>query len=160
MPHPLPWIQRTFQFTDPVEIYPDVIERFRGAPARIEDRLRGLTREVLIGTDGRGWSIQENIGHLLDLEPLLDGRIDDFLAGKALLRAADMTNLATRQARHNGREIGDLLGAFRAAREHIVARLESLSSAQFALVAEHPRLKQRMRLIDAVSFACAHDDYH
>lgn len=160
MPHPLPWIQRKFSFTDPVGVYPDIIERCRGVPARIEDRVRGLPREVLTGTDGGGWSIQQNIGHLLDLEALLDGRIDDFLAGEPVLRAADMQNRATIDADHNTREIGGLLAEFRAARERIVGRLESLTPADFGRAARHPRLDQPMRLVDAVAFACAHDDYH
>ena len=159
MPAKLPWIQRSFTFDVPVEIYPDVVERFRGTPARVEDRVRGLSRAALTRSDG-GWSIQENVGHLLDLEAVFGGRIDDFLAGKAVLRAADITNRVTNEARHNEREIGELLGAFRREREGQAARLEGLSAGEFSRVSEHPRLKQKMRLVDAVAFVCAHDDYH
>ena len=30
----LPWVERTFTFDFPVEIYPDVVERFRGGVTR------------------------------------------------------------------------------------------------------------------------------
>jgi len=155
----LPWIERNFSFPDDTRTHPDVIERFRGTPARIEDRLRNVPREVLTRTDG-GWTILQNIGHLLDLESLWDGRLDDFLAGKPDLRPADMTNLKTREAGHNQRELSDLLGAFRRERLRQAARLESLSEADFSRISIHPRLKTPMRLVDAVAFVCAHDDYH
>jgi hypothetical protein len=124
----LPWVERKFVFEFPVETWPDVVERFRGLPARIEDKIRGLSREALTWSDG-GWSIQENIGHLLELESVFGRRIDDFLAGKPILSAADMSNRAT-------------------------------ADADFARVSEHPRLKQKLRLIDAITFVCLHDDYH
>ncbi|MFM9995587.1 MAG: DinB family protein [Phycisphaerales bacterium] len=160
MPGKLPWVQRTFTFDYPVEVYPDVIDRFRGTPARIEDKVRRLPTAALTFSDGRGWTIQENIGHLLDLEPLWDGRLDDFLAGRAALRAADMTNAATRAAGHNARPIADLLGEFRASRERQAARVDALDESDFARTAVRPRLQQPMRLVDALAFVCAHDDYH
>ena len=33
----LKWTDRTFQFTFPVEVYPEMIERLRGTPARLEE---------------------------------------------------------------------------------------------------------------------------
>lgn len=155
----VPWFERTFSFEYPVGVYPDVVERFRGAPARVEERVRGLPPAVLTRSDG-GWSIQENIGHLLDLETLFNGRIEDFLSGAPTLRAADLTNRATHEAGHNRREIGEITRAFRREREAAAARLDGLQEADFARVSVHPRLKVPMRLVDAVSFVCAHDDYH
>ena len=157
----LPWFERTFSFDFPVEIYPDVIERFRGTPARLEERVRGVPRGVLTRREREGtWSVQENVGHLLDLESLWDRRLGDFLAGKPELSAADVTNRATHEAGHNEREIGELLAGFRAHRMRQVAALEGLRMEDFARTALHPRLKQPMRLVDAVTFVCAHDDYH
>jgi uncharacterized damage-inducible protein DinB len=155
----LPWVERKFSFEFDVRTYPDVVERFRGTPARIDERARGLSREVLTKSDG-GWSIQENVGHLVDLEPLWDGRLADFLDGKTILRAADITNQATVRAGHNSKDIAELTRAFRFHRERQAARLDGLSLAEFSRVAEHPRLKVPMRLVDAVAFVCAHDDYH
>jgi len=155
----LPWIERTFSFPDDPRTYPDVLERFRGTPARLEERVRNVPRETLTCSDG-GWTILQNVGHLLDLEPLWDGRLEDFLAGKPELRAADMTNLTTREAGHNQREPADLLGEFRRERARQAARLDALAEPDFSRVSVHPRLKTPMRLVDAVAFVCAHDDYH
>lgn len=156
----LPWVERTFSFTCQLATYPDVVERFRGTPARIDEKVRVLPREVLTRSDGKGWTIQENIGHLLDLETLFDGRLDDFLAGAPMLRAADMSNRATKEGGFNAREIHDLLREFRRAREHQAERLDALEESDFARISTHPRLKIPMRLIDAVTFVCQHDDYH
>ncbi len=156
----VPWIERRFTFDFPVGLWPDILERLRGVPARIEDRVRRCPAPILTRREANSWSIQENIGHLLDLEPLGEKRIDDFLAGKSVLRAADMTNRATNEAHHNERSITTLLGAFRAAREHLVTRLEGLADADFARTSLHPRLRQELRLVDWMAFCAAHDDYH
>jgi uncharacterized damage-inducible protein DinB len=157
----LPWTQRRFTFDFPVEIYPDVIERLRGLVPRIEDKVRGLSRDVLTRREKEGtWSIQENIGHLLDLEPLGFRRLDEYLSGTTTLSAADMNNKKTDEARHNERAIDELLDELRSDRARFVARLDALSDADFVRTAIHPRLAQPMRMVDWLAFIAAHDDYH
>lgn len=156
----LTWFKRQFNFDYPVDFYPDIIERLRGTPARLADRLAGLSPNVLTRRDGETWSIQENAGHLLDLDELHMGRIDDFLAGVKVLRAADTTNRKTQEAGHNSRPIADILRDFRRERMRFVARVEGLRPEDFARTAEHPRLKTPMRLVDCLTFFACHDDYH
>ena len=72
----IPWIKRTFDFDLPVELWPEILERLRGTPARVEDLVRGLSVEALTWHDGKGWSMQENIGHLMNVEELWLGRLD------------------------------------------------------------------------------------
>lgn len=155
------WIERTFRFDFPVEKWPDLLERVRGTPARIEERVRGLSREQLTWRPtGGGWSIQENIGHLIDLGCLPTRRIAQIFAGEKALIAADMENKATRDADHNARPIADLLAEFRADRANLVTQFEALSDADWARSALHPRLKQPMRIVDIAYFDAEHDDYH
>lgn len=156
----IPWMQRVFTFAFPPGFYWEVIERLRGTPARLEDRVRGVSVEVLTRRDGDHWSIQENAGHLFDLEALLEGRLEEFLAGAEMLRAADLTNRVTATAGHNDKPIDQILSAFRARRLGNVARLEALDSDRFARTAFHPRLQVPMRLIDMLEFMANHDDYH
>lgn len=160
MTTPLPWIKRTFSFDFPVGWYPDVVERFRGMPARAEDRVRRTPPALLTRRDGETWSIQENLGHLLDLEELFQRRISEFQAGAAVLSPADMANRATHEARHNDRPVAEILQALRRERERAAERLDGLAEADFARTSLHPRLRTPMRLVDAVCFACCHDDYH
>jgi len=157
---PLRWTDRHFTFNLPEELFPLVVERLRGTPARIEDKVRDLSPTVLTRRDGDAWSIQEHVGHLLDLDELHDGRLDDFLAGATVLRAADMGNRKTHEAHHNERPLADLLAAFRRERERFVARLDAWDPGLVSLTALHPRLNQPMRVIDMAFFTAEHDDHH
>lgn len=154
------WFDRKFVFDAPTWMYPNLVERLRGTPARLEDRCASLSRRELVRTHDEAWSIQENVGHLLDLEELWRDRLDDFLRGSHKLREADLTNRATHEADHNSRDIGDLLAAFRAARLAMVERLEGADDELVERVAEHPRLRQPMRLLDHLHFVAEHDDHH
>lgn len=164
MPNRIPWNSRTFRFDFPVDLFPEIVERARGLPARAEDLVRGVAARVLTRREppprDATWSIQENLGHLADLDGLFMGRLDDYEAGAAVVRAADMSNRATLEAEHNGRPIGEVLARLRRGRERIAARLEAMEPAMFARVAVHPRLKVPMRLVDCVWFQAEHDDYH
>ena len=154
------WTDRRFNFDFPAGIYPEMIERIRGTPARLEELLAGLSREKLTTqVDGR-WSMQENAGHLLDLESLVQQRIEAYLAANETLHAADMSNRKTYEANHNEVPIDSILKAFRAARHGIVQRLEGFDADLFARSALHPRLNVQMRLVDMLFFQAEHDDYH
>jgi hypothetical protein len=154
------WTERRFNFDFPAGIYPEMIERVRGTPARLEDLLTGLLQETLTAqVDGR-WSMQENAGHLLDLESLVSQRIDEYLAGNQSLHAADMSNRKTFEASHNNVPLSSILKAFRTVRHDIVRRLESFDADLFERAALHPRLNMQMRLVDMLFFQAEHDDYH
>ena len=157
---PLRWTDRHFTFNVPEELFPVVVERLRGLPARVEDKVRSLSPEVLTRRDGEAWSIQEHIGHLLDLDELHAGRLDDFLAGAPVLRAADITNRRTHEADYNRRPIAGLLRDLRRERESFVARLEDWDPGLISVTALHPRLQQPMRVIDMALFVAEHDDHH
>lgn len=154
------WFDREFRFTFSANVYPQLRVRLRGVPARLEELTRELTRHHLTMRSGSKWSIQENVGHLLDLEPLWSSRLDDFLNGVERLSPADLTNRRTHEAGHNQRSVHELLSGFRAARTAFVNRLEGLTSDTFERVALHPRLNQPMRLIDHLYFVAEHDDHH
>ena len=94
------WFKRQFSFDLPVEMFPSVVERLRGTPARLEELTLGISRELLTRRDGDKWSIQEQAGHLLDLEDLGMKRLDDFEAGHDQLTVADLTNRKTHEADH------------------------------------------------------------
>jgi hypothetical protein len=154
------WFERRFSFDLPAWMYANVLERLRGTPARLEDRVRGLPRELLVQRDGDKWSIQEHAGHLLDLEALEIARLEDYAAGRETLTPADQQNRKTYEAEHNSKEIREILGAFRKERMEFVERLEALSTEFIERSAIHPRLKIPMRVIDLAFFKAEHDDHH
>ncbi|UCC81008.1 MAG: hypothetical protein JSW64_06530, partial [Candidatus Zixiibacteriota bacterium] len=59
------WFDRKFVFNLAIEMFPMVVERLRGCPARLEEKIKPLSRETLTAKDGDQWSIQETVGHLL-----------------------------------------------------------------------------------------------
>lgn len=154
------WVEREFEFNLPAGLFPCVVERLRGTPARLEELTRGLTHEELTAKPGGLWSIQEQAGHLLDLDELHEGRLEDYARGLEVLRAADMQNRKTEEAGHNAARLEDILAAFRVARLGFVRRLESLTEAEVAASALHPRLQKQMRVIDMAYFTAEHDDHH
>ena len=157
---PARWFERRFEFDSPNALFPNIVERVRGTPARVEERVRGVARETLTRRVGTTWSIQENVGHLLDLEPLWLTRAGELAAGATVLAAADLENRKTHQANHNALPLASLLEAFRRERGRFVAVLDTADATLLARTALHPRLQTPMRLIDLALFVAEHDDHH
>jgi uncharacterized damage-inducible protein DinB len=154
------WFERSFDFSFPVELYPNLLTRLRGTPARLEEAVRGVSREILTQKPGGKWSAQEHAGHLLDLELLWLARVEDYATGKTALSVADLSNRKTDEANHNARAAASILADFRAARGRLVDRASGLDAAWFGRALLHPRLKQPMRLVDHLYFVAEHDDHH
>ncbi len=154
------WIDRKFDFDFPAILAPELLERLRGTPARLEDRIADLSREVLVKRDGDKWSIQEHAGHLMDAEELFLGRLDDYDAVKHTLRAAEMSGSKTYESNHNMSDLGSIRTGFRMVRMNLVSRLEKLEPDGFIRSAQHPRLETPMRVCDMIFFEAEHDDYH
>jgi uncharacterized damage-inducible protein DinB len=154
------WFKRQFSFELPIEMFANVVERVRGTPARLEELTRSLSREVLTRRDGDKWSIQEQAGHLMDLEGLWMSRLDDFEAGRDQLSPADLLNRKTHEANHNSNTIENILAAFRKQRSQFVQRLDNYDEEQVKSTGLHPRLNTRIRVIDHIFFVAEHDDHH
>lgn len=156
----MPWTERTFSFDFPLGVFPGIVERLRGTPARIADLIRGVPHSMLICRENDKWSVNEHVGHLIDLDDLDHVRLNEFIAGAQTLSAADMTNRKTYEAGYNDVVTGTLLDYFRERRFDLVNRLEDLSEEQVAHTALHPRLKKHLRLVDWTYFVAEHDDHH
>jgi hypothetical protein len=154
------WFERRFEFNLPVGVFPCVVERLRGTPARLEELVRALPPKILTAKQGEGWSIQEHVGHLFDLDELHEARLEDYAQHLETLRPADLLNRKTYEANHNDTPIEDLLARFREARMSFVRRLEALTDEEVGASAIHPRLGQSMRVIDMAHFVAEHDDNH
>jgi len=154
------WFERKFEFSFPVELCPNLLARLRGTPARLEEVLRGRSREISITKPQGKWSAQEHAGHLLDLEPLWLARVGDYVAGSAQLTVTDLQNRKTDEANHNARPLETILARFRSARAKLLNRAGELDSSLFSRAIPHPRLKTPMRLVDHLYFVAEHDDHH
>jgi uncharacterized damage-inducible protein DinB len=160
MPAPRRWFDRKFELGLGPEAAPELLERLKRTPERLADAVRGLPPEVLTRRLDGKWSIQENAGHLLDLETLWDQRLDDYNAGAPELHPADLENRKTHEAAHNDRPMADILADLSSIRLRIVERLTRMSPAELARTALHPRLRQPMSVVDLCFFVAEHDDHH
>jgi uncharacterized damage-inducible protein DinB len=155
-----PWFERKFEFSSPVELYPNLCARLRGTPARLEEVLRGQSQAILIRKPQEKWSAQEHAGHLVDLEPLWLARVGDYVASSDMLTATDLSNRKTDEANHNARSLELILAEFRAARQMLLTGADKADASLLARAIPHPRLKTPMRLIDHLHFVAEHDDHH
>jgi uncharacterized damage-inducible protein DinB len=156
----VPWFNRDFRFDSDQNIFPAIVERLWGTPARLEEKIRTIPPELLTIRFENTWTIKENIGHLTDLEPLWQGRLDDILKGQKELRPTDLQNTKTTEANHNAREVDELLAEFRMIRMETVDLLSGITEEQVFMSALHPRLKTLMRTMDLFLFVADHDDHH
>src|SRR5262245_25784322 len=156
----LPWFERAFPTGLPAHLLPVVVERLRGTPARLADQLADVPHEVLVRRAGDSWSIQENAGHLLDLEPLWLRRVGDLAAGRPDLAEADLTNRRTHEADHNSARLEELLADFRRARDELVAPSGGVFGRGRGRHSVSPRLRVAMNVVDLAYFVSEHDDYH
>lgn len=154
------WTERTFNFEYPIGYFPCILTRLRGTIARVNALSLQCSRDVMKTQHEGKWSIQEHVGHLIDLEALHEGRIDDFRNRETLLRAADMKNTQTYAAEHNSRAFSEIAEEFGHTRLHFIARLETFSPEELEWSALHPRLQKQMRVVDLAYFVAEHDDHH
>ncbi len=154
------WFKRQFPPLRENGTLPGIIERLVGTPARLEEKVRKIGLEKLEAKPGGKWSVKEELGHLIDLEPLWSGRIDDFVNSENELRPADLSNRKTHEADHNRRKIDDLLADFRKERKILVEKIVKLDDDLLQKTALHPRLKTPMKVIDLAYFVAEHDDHH
>lgn len=160
MPQPMPWNERRFAADLPLAMFPNVLERLRGAPPRLAERLGGLDGAQLVRRSGESWSILENAAHLVQVEAIWIGRLDDFARGLPELRPADSSHQRAATAAGGAENAGEVTAAFARARARFVARLEAMGETDLSRTALHPRLRQPLRVLDHMLFAAEHDDHH
>ena len=154
------WFARKFDFSFKQNIFPSIIERLAGTIIRLDHKIQQIPRGELTKKMDETWSIQENIGHLIDLEPLWQGRLRDMLNGLEFMREADLQNTHTHQAKHNEADVDDLLASFATLRKQTLKSLGILNEKEIYQSSLHPRLKSPMRVMDLFLFVAEHDDHH
>ena len=156
-----PWFQRKFPAIEDAGVFLSIVERLDGTPARLASKMLNQSTSVLeMKEEASQWSVKEEIGHLIDLEPLWLGRVEDLMEGKEELRNADLTNRKTHEANHNQRDIDQLLHEFRLERAKLLKCLQQVTEKDLERSSLHPRLKTPMKILDLAYFIAEHDDHH
>ncbi|MCC6463664.1 MAG: DinB family protein [Saprospiraceae bacterium] len=157
--HRTEWFHRTFPPIADNGLFPGILERLEGTPARLYSKIAKLNAPLSSAPAGQ-WSIHKEIGHLIDLEPLWLERALQVLEGQAHLKSADLSNQKTHQADHDAVPLGDLLAQFETERQQLLAVLRQATAPDLTQSAVHPRLGTPMKLIDLAFFVAEHDDHH
>ena len=160
MIEPVRWFDRTWNFSLPGGAFPAVLERLRGTPARAVALTTGVPEDVLSARTGSAWSAKEHLAHLDDLHDLDEKRFAQYLSREGTLAAADVTNERTHTANHNATSVLQILTRLQTHRQALVTRMELATAEDVETVCVHPRLGQRLRLIDWACFVAEHDDHH
>ncbi len=156
----IPWFHRSFDFSSQQIVFSSVLERLSGTPARLAEKVALIPENISVMRIEGSWTIKENVGHLSDLEPLWQARLQDILQGNRELTIADLQNRTTHEAHHNLEPVSRLVHRFRQMRKQTVVLLEQLTDEQVQLSALHPRLQTPMRIVDLCWFVAEHDDHH
>lgn len=154
------WFDRKFNFNISPHTFPSIIERLSKTSLQITHRVQALPDSVLTYSVKNTWTIKENIGHLIDLEPLWQGRLEDIINGEKELRPADLQNNKTHLANHNLTPLQVLIDSFSEIRLKTINTLQTLDEDIINKSSLHPRLKIPMRTIDLFLFVAEHDDHH
>jgi uncharacterized damage-inducible protein DinB len=157
MMHRTPWFDRRFPPIEDNGLLPGILERLEGTACRLRSLLSGIERA---GPVDAGWTIAQEVGHLIDLEPLWLARAHDIIRGQADLTAADLSNRATHEGDHDQWPMAQLIDRFERARRALVSALRQTNQGDRERSARHPRLGTPMRLIDLAYFVAEHDDHH
>jgi uncharacterized damage-inducible protein DinB len=157
MMHRTPWFDRRFPPIEDNGLLPGVLERLEGTACRLRSLLSGIERASPVDA---GWTIAQEVGHLIDLEPLWLARAHDIIRGQADLTVADLSNRATHEGDHDQWPVAQLVDRFERARRGLVTALRETNEGDRDRSARHPRLGTPMRLIDLAYFVAEHDDHH
>jgi uncharacterized damage-inducible protein DinB len=154
-----PWFERKFPSIEDNGIYPSILERLEGTPARLTQKMKRMESDLTQSIEGK-WSIKKEIGHLIDLEYLWNERAKQIVSGQGQLLVADLTNQKTHQAKHDEKSVRSLIMNFRKKRSELMKTLMNIEAEDLEKAAIHPRLGTPMRLIDLAFFVAEHDDHH
>ena len=154
------WTDRKFSRIEDDGLLPNILERLDGTEYRLAGKLAEEEDFDLFGRTGGKWSIMEQLGHLITLEPLWARRVLDIIGGKEIMTEADMSNAATAKGNFNSRQLEGLLDEFGERREVFLDLLRNATPADLEKTSLHPRLKTPMRIVDLAYFVAEHDDHH
>lgn len=154
------WFERRFAPSAEQNIFPSLIERLAGTPVRLRYKICRIPADIYTDRIGSGWSIQEHVGHLSDIEELWQRRLEGMLRGDKEMLPADLQNRKTHEAGHNDVRMKHLIDRFDAVRSATLVRLAGLNEEDIFKSALHPRLQTPMTVQGLFTFVADHDDHH
>lgn len=154
------WFDKKFDFSRQQGDLSGVVTRLEQTMKELEQVMRSLPDQVLDFKAAEKWSIKEHVGHLSLLEAIWRLRFLDIKNSQPQLTSADLENKATSEALFNAYHLHHLLATFQSERKETLALLVDMKEEEFLKASLHPRLQQRLRIIDLAYFIAEHDRHH
>lgn len=152
----LQWFERKFTFGMPIGMLPFYLERLKGTAARIEEKVKNISDDVLSNKLEGKWSVKQNIGHLAEVDEIALKRIDEMIKGISPMSPA----VFEPKQDYNRQSLNEVLTYFRTNRLKNLERYKKLSEEELSKASLHPRLKVMMTPVDLALFDAEHDDHH
>ncbi len=154
------WFEKKFDEDIPDDRFDDIYANVIKTPGRLREAIAGVDKAILTASLNEKWSIQENIGHLLDIEPLWIRRVNDIISELPVMRSADIKNLKTHFAEHNNNDAQTLINDLETSRNRWFPLLKDFNDEDRAKTSKHPRLEKPMNLLYLMHFISEHDEHH
>lgn len=152
----LAWFERQFTFGFPSGMLPFYLERLEGTALRIEQKVAGVSNEILSKKLDGKWSVKENIAHLAEVDEISLKRIDEMRQG-----ISPMSPAVIQPGRdYNVMPIQEVITFFRSSRNKNLEKYNGLSESDLTKSSQHPRLKVPLTAVDLAWFDAEHDDHH
>jgi hypothetical protein len=151
-----PWFEREFKFGLAPGMLPFFLERLSFTPLRIEQKVRGVSDQILSEKLDGKWSVKQNIGHLGEVDEIAMKRIEEMLSGIPTLSPA----VFEPRKDYNKQPVAEVIGYFNSNRKKNIELYQSLSEIDLVKSSVHPRLKVNMNPVDLAYFDAEHDDHH
>ncbi|MFN6379964.1 MAG: DinB family protein [Flavobacteriales bacterium] len=136
------------------------IDQLISFPSSLGQTLENLPKSLLLERPDQKWSIQTHAGHLLTMESLWIGRLDDFFLERPTLRPWNGTNADTDAAQFDLQNITQILDDFasiRLAHLNMIKENLSLLSPRSCL---HERSGKQLTFQDHLKWIVNHDQEH
>jgi len=159
-PRPALWTERQFNFPKDLSEKESLLHHLGSFPSQCSIVLESIPHEMFTERHENKWSIQEHLGHLLDLDDLPSRRIVEILAGNEVLSAADMENKITWENNYNDQKMLEICEQFMKKRKNLVELFNSVPEEKWLDSAFHERLNRPMSILDLAYFQGQHDQYH
>jgi hypothetical protein len=152
----LPWFERYLVFGKPKEMLPYFLDRLEGTICRIQEKVKGISEEILTAQHNGKWSVKQNIGHLAEVDEIANKRMDEMVAGISPMSPA----VFEPRVDYNQMPVQVVVDYFAKTRKENILKYQRLTEDELMKASLHPRLKVMMTPVDLAWFDAEHDDHH
>lgn len=138
----------------------DLIASMQAFPAKLREQVHRLREpELTFRPAPHEWSIIENIGHLIDVDVVMRGRIGKIIAVENPQLEPMDPDQFVRKADYQSKNASSLLNSFAEQRAELIEELRFLRPDALKRAGTHPT-RGAVSIMDIIVLLANHDDVH